>query len=86
MPFQRVLGGKDDWVRKFIKRYNRPEPGRSYVNEMIHQSALDRFDKEAPVQDGDKRSDELYRPKNLEAARGALPVVGHDGEVADAPG
>ncbi len=81
LPYQRVLGGQDHWVRRFLPRFNRPEPGTAFVNEMIHQSALDRFGQSVPVQDGDKRWEEKYQPENLAAAQGTLPVVGYPGEV-----
>lgn len=81
LPYQRVLGGQDDWVRRFLRRSNRAEPGKSFVAERIHQSALDRFGKAAPFQSGDKKTEAVYEPKNLEAARGKLPVVGYDGEL-----
>ncbi len=72
---------QDHWVRRFLPRFNRPEPGTAFVNEMIHQSALDRFGQSVPVRDGDKRSEEIYQPENLAAAQGTLPVVGYPGEV-----
>ena len=81
LPYQRVLGGQDHWVRRFFPRTNRPDSGKAFVNEMIHQSALDRFGQVAPVQHGDKRWEEKYQPENLNAAQGKLPVVGYPGEV-----
>lgn len=76
LPFERVIGGHDGWVRRFLSRTNRPEPGETFVNEKIHQSAVDRFNKSAPVHDG-KTKDQTYKPENLDAALKAatLPIV-----------
>lgn len=76
-PYERVIGGHDGWTRTLVKRSNRPDPGKAFVNEMIHQSAIDRFGREAPFDAGNER----YEPANVAAARGKLPVVGYDGEV-----
>jgi len=81
LPYQRVLGGRDDWVRRFIQRANEPEPGNVFVNEMIHRSTLDRFGTTAPFQNGGAETNLTYEPENLRAARGTLPVVAYDGEV-----
>ena len=57
--------------------------GVETVNEMLHVSALERWDKEV-VHDGKKQR---YRPSNLEAAirdhaaGKKLPVAGWDGEI-----
>jgi hypothetical protein len=80
-PYQRVLGGNADWVSRTFKRFNEPSPGHHYVNEMIHQSALDRFGQSAPVHKNDKDTNEFYEPESVAAARGKMPVVGHDGKV-----
>jgi len=81
LPYQRVLGGRDDWVRRFIRRANEPEPGNVFVNEMIHRSALARFGTTAPYRDGNTVTHPEYRPENLNAARDYLPIVGDDGNV-----
>ncbi len=80
-PYQRVLGGNADWVSRTLKRFNAPAPGHHYVNEMIHQSALDRFGQSAPLRENDKDTNEFYEPESVAAARGKMPVVGHDGKV-----
>ena len=79
LPFERVIGGKGGWVRRFFERTNRPDPGHRFVNEKIHQSALDRFERNAPRSKGGKVDMPVYRPPGLAAAIGSLPVVGYDG-------
>ncbi len=85
VPFQRVIGGQDGWVRRlsaWLRRVNRPGPGQAFVNEMIHRSALERLGREVEViGPGDRRRRLRYEPENLLAARGALPVVEHDGSI-----
>jgi len=80
LPFQRVLGGFSGWVRKFRPLTNQPREGHRFVNEMIHQSALDRMGQKAPFQSKKTSVDILYVPAGLKAAKGHLPVVGYDGE------
>lgn len=82
LPKQRILGGYDEWLGALDRRANRPEPGREFINEMIHQSALQRWDQHAPFKDGGASRNVHYRPENLGAARGKLPEVGPDGEKA----
>ncbi len=80
-PYERVIGGQDGWVRRFIARHNKPKPGHRFINEMIHQSALDRFGKSVPLKDGNHETKAVYEPDNVGAARGKLPVVGYDGKT-----
>ena len=54
-----------------------------YVNEMIHRAALDRLGREVQVGEGCCTKRIEYRPPNLEAADGHLPVVEHDGTVSE---
>jgi hypothetical protein len=80
LPYQRLIGENPvptSWLRKWFPRTNRPEPGCSFVNEMIHRSALDRFGQLAKIEDGEAR----YEPANLAAAIGKLPVVEYDGSI-----
>jgi len=80
-PYQRVIGEVADWVRKFpFPRHNTPEAGEHFVNEMIHQSVLERFGQSAPLQKGEKTVEEDYRPESVAAAKDGLAIVGHDGE------
>lgn len=80
LPFQRVIGGQDGWIRTFLPRTNKPDEGRAFVNEALHQSALDRFEEAAPFRDGGREETRVYAPDNVRAARGEVPVVSHDGE------
>lgn len=68
------------WLRRLTMRTTERDNGGPYLNEMIHQSAIDRFGREAPVENGK----EVYEPANLAAvladdAIHKLPIVGHDG-------
>jgi hypothetical protein len=76
MPFLRLIRQNPvppQWWRKWVKRMSLAPDGKPFMNEMLHQSALDRY-----------REDPGYRPPNLVAALadGApqpVPVVGYDG-------
>ena len=80
-PYQRLIGQSavaGSLLRRMVTflrgaelRTNRPHEGCEFVNEMIHWSALERFDRMA-LEDGELRR---YRPANLEAAIGRLPVA-----------
>jgi hypothetical protein len=80
-PFQRRLGQnavETSGLQRLLEqlgcyrlRTNRPHEGCEFVNEMIHWSALQRFGQTAS-EDGRLRR---YRPANLEAAIGRLPVA-----------
>jgi len=88
LPYQRVIGRQDQWLHPKNSRFNKPDRGHHFVNEMIHQSVLDRFGKLAPTEERQKRSQTLYNPESVEAARGTVPMVGFDGETTnegDAP-
>lgn len=64
MPFLRLIGqNRPDtaWWRRYVKRMNESEDGQAYFNEMIHQSAIDRYHHSAAG----------YRPPNLVAALNA---------------
>jgi Uncharacterized alpha/beta hydrolase domain (DUF2235) len=81
LPYQRLIGQNQvsaSWLRRLFPRTNRPEPGCTFVNEMIHRSALDRFGKRAKI-DGGREA--VYEPANLAAAIGKLPVVEYDGSI-----
>ena len=73
-PYVRLIGQTDTGGRlsRWFKRTLRPDPDRSFVNESIHQSALDRLSSGGLVDDKDHQS---YEPDNLTAAKGKLPVV-----------
>ncbi len=81
LPYQRVIGGRDAWVRRFMRRSNKPDPGQSFVNEALHRSVLDRFGRDAPFQAGGETRTVRYEPQNVAAAKDAVPIVGYDGEV-----
>lgn len=84
-PFQRVIGGEAGWIRKFLKRWNRPLPNQSFINERIHQSALDRLGENRRNQAGEKVWEEKYQPQSVLAAKDKLPVVGYDGTCKGKP-
>lgn len=78
-----------DWFRKTVPsmgRRNIPSEGLATINERVHISALERWNKQV-VHDSDPGTQ--YRPGNLKAALefgrsgGDLPVVGWDGRVID---
>jgi hypothetical protein len=81
LPFQRLIGQnpvKGSVLRRLVTllrraelRTNRPQEGCEFVNEMIHWSALERFGQMAR-EDGELRP---YRPANLKAAIGRVPVA-----------
>lgn len=81
-PFIRLIGQnpvKLSWWRKWIKRMNVRPGGQPYLNEMIHQSAIDRH-----------QAGLGYGPDNLVAALAGdaphkLPVVGYDGDYPGNP-
>ena len=92
LPYQRVIGGHDRWVRRFTMRANRPDKGKTFVNERIHRSAVDRFGELAKFRARPGQTNEAedgqteqrrYEPENLHAALDAdtLPIVGYDGTV-----
>jgi hypothetical protein len=86
LPYQRLIGQNPvpgSWLRKLFPRTNRPDDGHSFVHEMIHRSALDRFGKRARIE-GDRQ--EVYEPVNLAAAIGKLPVVEYDGSITPPSG
>ncbi len=86
VPYRRVLGGRDGcvgWLARRLGRFNRPAEGMRYVNEMIHRAALDRLGELVQVSNGCCTKRIEYRPPNLEAADGHLPVVEHDGAVSE---
>lgn len=86
LPYQRLIGQNPvprSWLRNWFPRTNRPDEGHSFVNEMIHRSALDRFGKQARI-DGDGEA--LYEPANLAAAIGKLPVAEYDGNITPPSG
>jgi uncharacterized protein (DUF2235 family) len=70
MPYRRLLGQRPvagSWLRRIPwlrRRANRPAAGCEFVNEMIHWSAVERFEKLAS-EDGHRR---WYAPANLRAA------------------
>lgn len=96
-PYQRLInqeipkgGAIGNWFRDTfpaLDRRNIPPPERNVenVNELLHVSALERWDKTV-VHDG---KEQRYRPSNLEAAIRAqtagrkIPVVGWDANVID---
>jgi hypothetical protein len=81
LPYQRLIGQnqvRGSWLRRLFPRTNRPEAGHSFVNEMIHRSALDRFGKRAKIHGGREAE---YKPANLAAAIAKLPVVEYDGSI-----
>lgn len=98
-PYQRLLdqivpedGGFGGWFRKTftaLDRRNIPPDGLETINEMLHVTALERWQR--PVvwdcpEDKDCAARD-YRPINLAAVVAAhraghsIPVVGHDGHV-----
>ncbi len=86
LPYQRLIGQNPvprSWLRNWFPRTNRPDEGHSFVNEMIHRSALDRFGKRGKVDGGGA---EVYEPANLAAAIGKLPVAEYDGSITESPG
>jgi uncharacterized protein (DUF2235 family) len=80
-PYQRLIGQSEvrgslfrrlvTFLRRAELRTNRPQKGCEFVNEMIHWSARERFEKMAR-EDGELRR---YRPANLKAAIDRLPVA-----------
>lgn len=78
-PYQRVIGGRDQWLDPKNRRFNEPEPGHHFVEEMVHRSVLDRFEETAPMVDRGQETRTVYEPKSVDAARDAIPVVEHDG-------
>ncbi len=86
LPFHRVIGHhvvKISWLARTMRRFNKPEEGYKYVNEMIHRSALERFGKNAPFKKGAETRDVPYTPENLKKAMGKLPVVEDDGSITE---
>ena len=88
LPFIRLIGQNTvpvSWLRKFFPRTITNEGDAPFLNEMIHQCAIDRFSKMAPVE-GKKK---VYRPATLAAAlenpRHPLKVVGYDGDYNGNP-
>jgi uncharacterized protein (DUF2235 family) len=81
-PYRRLIGQQpvdESILRQLLPRTNRPDEGCEFVNEMIHWSAIERFGKVG------KANGELqrYRPENLAAALGKVPVA--DERIADRP-
>jgi uncharacterized protein (DUF2235 family) len=81
-PYQRLIGQQPvggSILRQLLPRTNRPDEGCEFVNEMVHWSAIERFGKVA------RENGELqrYRPENLAAALGKVPVA--DERIADRP-
>ena len=73
-PYARLIGQADTGggLANWLKRKLRPDTDRTFVNEMIHRSALDRLSSGGLI-DGEGHSS--YAPDNLTAAQGKLPVV-----------
>jgi len=85
LPYLRVIGHhavRVSGLSKWLNRYNKPEEGYQYVNEMIHRSALERLDKSVPFKKGKEIRHEPYNPENLKKAIGHLPIVEDDGSIS----
>jgi uncharacterized protein (DUF2235 family) len=66
-PLERLIGqapAEVSWLGRVLPRTSRPEKDDRSAGEMIHWSAISRYDREI-VEDGEPRR---YRPANLEAA------------------
>ncbi len=85
-PKHRIVGGIRDWPRGILDRIVDTKIPGAAVNESIHHSAIDRFGRSATVDDGKSKSDQIYQPANLAAAKAGLPVVDADGEIVSVPG
>jgi uncharacterized protein (DUF2235 family) len=72
-PYHRLIGQSavDGSVfRRLVARTNRPSDGCTFVNEMIHWSAIERFGKVAR----ENGSEQRYEPENLARAIDQLPI------------
>lgn len=75
LPYQRVIGGQSNWVRRVLPNWNRPKSGYRFVGEKLHQSVITRFGQPAYTSDRAVKSTSVYKPRSVQAAEDSIEVV-----------
>jgi hypothetical protein len=75
LPFDRVIGGRAEWSRRFLPSRNEPDPGCLFVGEALHASVLLRLGNRVPTIDWGRAAESAYDPPNVLAAKDAVPLV-----------